>query len=521
MGFFSKFEGKMEDTFEGGASKMQKSPISPVQIMKKAEKQMRREKVVSAGKQFAPTLYTVLVNPDDDQRLFGFYPTLAGECETRLASSAAGEGLSMDGHPLVRFIVDDGLKHGKFDVIAEVVSAPIVAQLRAEEMQRYGMGGAVGTPAPQAAAYNDPAMARAQQPQQAPQYRPQPPMPGNAYGAAPQGDYGQQIFGAPAAYNDPAMARAQQPQQAPQYRPQPPMPGNAYGAAPQGDYGQQIFGAPNAGAFPDVQEKPAAKPPLPYVPENEIDYSIDYGEYTFDSKNFEDYRDKAPQDESEEAAEAAQADTPENDAQPQNLPEHARQASPAAEAGVEAAGMYAPQGFEGQPLPNPAFPQGYNPQAQAYNPYAAGYAPQPYAGQPMQQPYPGAAPMGMQPQGAPAYGAPAHTVAFAAGAAQANPVPNGAAVRARLIDANSNRSYDLATNRILVGRETGNDIVLNDLNVSRQHAQLAFEPQGVWVITDLGSTNGTFVNGMPVTRRGLADGDRITLGMTEFVFSMR
>ena len=43
--------------------------------MKKAEKQMRREKVVSAGKQYAPTLYTVLVNPDDDQRLFGFYPT--------------------------------------------------------------------------------------------------------------------------------------------------------------------------------------------------------------------------------------------------------------------------------------------------------------------------------------------------------------------------------------------------------------------------------------------------------------
>ncbi|MFR5000407.1 MAG: DUF3662 domain-containing protein, partial [Slackia sp.] len=142
MGFFSKFEGKMEDTFEGAAGKMQKSPISPVQIMKKAEKQMRREKVVSAGKQFAPTLYTVLVNPDDDQRLFGFYPTLAGECETRLASSAANEGLSMDGHPLVRFIVDDGLKHGKFDVIAEVVSAPIVAQLRAEEMQRYGMAGA-------------------------------------------------------------------------------------------------------------------------------------------------------------------------------------------------------------------------------------------------------------------------------------------------------------------------------------------------------------------------------------------
>ena len=72
MGFFSKFEGKMEDTFEGAAGKMNNAPISPVQIMKKAEKQMRREKMVSAGREFAPTLYTVLVNADDDQRLFGF-----------------------------------------------------------------------------------------------------------------------------------------------------------------------------------------------------------------------------------------------------------------------------------------------------------------------------------------------------------------------------------------------------------------------------------------------------------------
>ena len=127
MGFLSRFEGKMEDTFEGAADRMANAPISPVQIAKKAEKQMRREKMVGAGKQYAPTLYTVLVNPDDDQRLFGYYPTLAGETETYLAAKAADEGLVMDGQPLVRFIVDDGLKHGKFDVIAEPVAAPIIA----------------------------------------------------------------------------------------------------------------------------------------------------------------------------------------------------------------------------------------------------------------------------------------------------------------------------------------------------------------------------------------------------------
>ena len=110
MGFFSKFESKVEDTFEGAADKMIDAPISPVQIAKKAEKQMRREKMVGAGKQYAPTLYTVLVNPDDDERLFGYYPTLAGEIETFLSAKAADQGLVMDGQPLVRFIVDDGLR---------------------------------------------------------------------------------------------------------------------------------------------------------------------------------------------------------------------------------------------------------------------------------------------------------------------------------------------------------------------------------------------------------------------------
>ena len=43
MGLLSKFEGKMEDTVEGAADRMGAAPLSPVQIAKKAEKQMRRE----------------------------------------------------------------------------------------------------------------------------------------------------------------------------------------------------------------------------------------------------------------------------------------------------------------------------------------------------------------------------------------------------------------------------------------------------------------------------------------------
>ncbi|MCI9628121.1 MAG: DUF3662 domain-containing protein [Eggerthellaceae bacterium] len=139
MGFLSKFEGKMEDTVEGAAERMGGSTLSPVQIAKKAEKQMRREKVVGAGNQYAPTLYTVLVSAEDDARMMGYYPTLAGETETFLRAKASELGLVMDGQPLVRFIADPELKRGKFDVVAEMVAAPIIMKLRNEEMARYGL----------------------------------------------------------------------------------------------------------------------------------------------------------------------------------------------------------------------------------------------------------------------------------------------------------------------------------------------------------------------------------------------
>ena len=71
---------------------------------------------------------------------------------------------------------------------------------------------------------------------------------------------------------------------------------------------------------------------------------------------------------------------------------------------------------------------------------------------------------------------------------QKTPMPAQAAVRARLIDTTNNRAYDLASARLLIGRESKNDIAVHDVNASRTHAELRFEPQGVWTITDLGST---------------------------------
>ncbi len=69
-----------------------------------------------------------------------------------------------------------------------------------------------------------------------------------------------------------------------------------------------------------------------------------------------------------------------------------------------------------------------------------------------------------------------------------------------------------------LGRETDNDIVLADPRVSRYHCQITFE-DGKWLLTDLGSANGTLLNGMPVSvPQPLAHGTQITLGDTVLAF---
>jgi hypothetical protein len=65
--------------------------------------------------------------------------------------------------------------------------------------------------------------------------------------------------------------------------------------------------------------------------------------------------------------------------------------------------------------------------------------------------------------------------------------------------------------RLLIGRHPRCDLVVSDLSVSRRHAQLTFR-DGVWVIQDLASTNGTSVNGSRVGRITLHAGDVVSLG---------
>jgi hypothetical protein len=78
------------------------------------------------------------------------------------------------------------------------------------------------------------------------------------------------------------------------------------------------------------------------------------------------------------------------------------------------------------------------------------------------------------------------------------------------------RRVAIAAEAVTIGRLPECAIVLRDANVSRRHAQIRLEEDGV-VLRDLGSTNGTRVNDVPVRERRLRNGDRISVGNTTMV----
>ena len=79
------------------------------------------------------------------------------------------------------------------------------------------------------------------------------------------------------------------------------------------------------------------------------------------------------------------------------------------------------------------------------------------------------------------------------------------------------RGYVLAEAVTVIGRGSEADVVVDDPGVSRRHAEVRVTPHGARLV-DLGSTNGTFVDGERVSSTDLFDGTAVTLGRTKVVF---
>jgi len=81
------------------------------------------------------------------------------------------------------------------------------------------------------------------------------------------------------------------------------------------------------------------------------------------------------------------------------------------------------------------------------------------------------------------------------------------------------RRVQIGSEPLVIGRLPECGVVLADSNVSRRHAELRRSGDSV-VLTDLGSTNGTRVNGAPVRERVLVSGDEVSVGSTRLIFEM-
>ena len=120
-------------------------------------------------------------------------------------------------------------------------------------------------------------------------------------------------------------------------------------------------------------------------------------------------------------------------------------------------------------------------------------APQPYQSDPYQQPAGG-------------------------GGYQQGGGPGGPARNVRLMSSDG-RAYPLSIGSTVIGRGDQANLRLPDVGISRRHARLDFDGSQV-VLTDLGSTNGTMVNGQRVSAVALNGGDVVQLGTTTLTFRL-
>jgi len=98
--------------------------------------------------------------------------------------------------------------------------------------------------------------------------------------------------------------------------------------------------------------------------------------------------------------------------------------------------------------------------------------------------------------------------------------PDNAAQPALVVEDGTGRSYPLRRGSNVVGRGQDAALRLADTAVSREHIDVYFDGR-IAIVHDLGSTNGTLVNGAPIQTWQLADGDVIRLGTSTVVYSAR
>ena len=80
------------------------------------------------------------------------------------------------------------------------------------------------------------------------------------------------------------------------------------------------------------------------------------------------------------------------------------------------------------------------------------------------------------------------------------------------------RTFSLSSEGFVIGRQADSQLQVLELSVSRRHCELRPDSEQRWVLRDLGSSSGTFVNSRPINERTLEHGDLVQVGTSRFVF---
>lgn len=485
MGVIQSFERKLQGAVAGTFARLFGGSVHPTEVADALQAEAASHLQHQGGRTIAPNRYTVRLGPTDHDGV--------GQDEDRVASALSGmireyldeQGWQTFGDVAVTMEASDALHTGQFRISSLV--DPDVDRRTAHR------SAGVRSMTQQS---DDAGRPPADQPPSGPQDQVRP---AEQQGWVPPGGYGQP----PAGWGQPSgeQGNSQQPHPASSQQPVPP------GYGQQGEYGQQ--GPPAQAAQSGYEQPPHGQQPYPPSGAQQP-YDPGYGH---------------PQPGQGQYGQPPQGQQP-----PPGYGQYGAAASnpygqPAQDYGQ---GYGAPAGYpqpgypqpgygqqQGQP-PGPQYDQRAYDQPQYGQPqYGQPQYGQPQYGQPQyDQPQYG------QPQyGQPQYGQPQYDQGYGAPAGyqeqQAAPVDVQAVLS---VDDGSHRNYQLQRGSNIIGRGQDASFRLPDTSVSRRHVDIYFDGQ-VAVMHDLGSTNGTSVNGSTVQTWQLADGDVVRVGHSTVVFN--
>ena len=479
MALLRNLEQSLSGLLEGTVGRVFRTEVRPTEIARKLAREMEINKRVSLSRTYAPTDYLVYLSPDDRARYAGVEGSIAEELGAYLLEHARRERLVLVRRPLVEFRTDQRLRLGEFGI--EARTAPISA----EEAPPRGAAAVADVDQP---SRRDPAPREDDR---------------SARRESASRDDRSSRHDSDSRYDDlgPDVGAGA-----------PPAAGSSLGSTPA---------------------SPGYEPPAAVRRVDDAPYEDPYAGDPFGGGSPEDAYGPAPVEEPEDEyawEDPPRDDDPDPDPEPRSVYADDEPApASASQSGPEASPDWLDpvDDWAAPPAPAPSQPdrdqarrpdRGPEPPAQA-----PGIPGAPWVDPSLRRPErpqfaPPVVPARREAAPAPAPAPADETDRTRVAASAPEPARERPRELSLLVDGTP---HELSGDRVVLGRSRSADIVIPDASVSRQHLELRRDDRG-WYAVDLGSTNGSELNGQPITEpRRLESGQRLKLGHAGAIIEVR